>query len=214
MPNALLLISLASLPLFCWAQKAPPEESAYIGVKLSVQTELLPFYDYHDSQFGPALTLGAQLKPGLTLELSTAYNWQHYTYHDSYTTTTGLVVEDGNTHAHIFTIPVLVRAALTKSASRWHVDALAGPTLQFYVANHNYLQTTQGKVTRSENGTSVEHQFTLNLGPSVRYTLTPRVDLVVDALANLTVTGLPYTLVLHPRLSSHVLAGLHYHLKH
>lgn len=215
MPNALLLISLASLPLFGWAQKAPPEKSAYVGAKLSIQTGQ-PFNAYSYSRYGPALTLGAQLKPRLTLELSTAYNWRHDVYHGSYNTNVGLVEEDNDTHVHTFTIPVLVRAALTKSASRWHVDALAGPTLFVYVTKRDYVQTNQGKVTSTENGTYAEHQVSLTLGPSVRYTLTPQIELVVDALTNLNISGFPYTFVapLSSQLSSHVLVGLHYRFNH
>ncbi|WP_158022820.1 hypothetical protein [Hymenobacter coccineus] len=174
-----------------------------------------PFNSYSGSRFGPALTLGVQLKPGLALELSNAYTWRHDVYHGSYNTSSGAVVEDNDSRLHTFTIPVLVRIGLTKAANPWHVDALAGATVFVYVTNRHYLQTTQGKTTRSENGTSVEHQASLSFGPSVRYTLTPQVDLVVDALANLSISGLPYSLAgpLSGRLSSHILAGLHYRLK-
>ncbi|AWM33709.1 outer membrane beta-barrel protein [Hymenobacter nivis] len=214
MPKALLLIGLASVPLFCWAQETPQTKSAYVGAKLSMQTGQ-PFNAYSSSRFGPALTLGAQIKPRLALELSTAYMWRHDVYHGSYNTNVGLVMEDNDAYVHTFTLPVLVRATLTKSAGPWHVDALVGPTLLVYFTNRNYLQTTQGKTTRSETGSYAEHQVSLTFGPSVRYTLTPQVELVVDALANLNVSGFPYTLAapISSQLSSHVLAGLHYRLK-
>lgn len=159
-------------------------KGVYVGAKLSVQTGQ-PFNGYSGTRLGPALTIGARLGPSLALEVSSAYTQRPDVYQDSYTTTAGLVVEDNDTHLHTVVVPVLVRLALTKATGPWHVDALAGPTVFIYVTSRNYVQTVQGKVTKSEIGTYAEHQVSLSLGPSVRYTLTPRVKLVVDALANL-----------------------------
>ncbi|MGI4741470.1 MAG: outer membrane beta-barrel protein [Janthinobacterium lividum] len=214
MDKVVLLSGLVSLPLACWAQEARPAKSPYVGAKLSVQTGR-PFNEYFGTRFGPALTLGAHLKPRLALELNAAYNWQHSVYHGSYSTNVGLVVEDNDTYVHTLTMPLLLRATLTKSAGPWHVDAVFGPTLFIYFTHRNYQQTTQGQPTNSENTTYAEHQVSLTLGPSVRYTLTPQIDLVVDALANLNISGFPYTFVapVSSQLSSHVLAGVHYRFR-
>lgn len=211
MLKALLLISLASLPLLGRAQSTPPAVGFYAGAALSVQTGQ-PFNEYASTRLGPALTVGARLRSRLALQLSSAYNQQHGTYHGSYLAYGGLVVEDNDTHRYTFTLPLLLRATLNAPASRWHVDALAGPTLQVYFTHQDYLQTTQGQVTRSGTSNYVETQVSLTLGPGVRYALTPHLELAATALANLNVSGFPYTLLapISNQFDSHVLAGVQY----
>ncbi|NML64356.1 porin family protein [Hymenobacter sp. RP-2-7] len=211
MRSALLLAGWAGSPLLCWAQAAPRAVIPYVGASLSVQTSQ-PFNAYSSTRLGPAFTVGAELNPRLALQLGSAYVWRRDAYHGAYTTNVGLVVEDNDTRLHTFTVPILLRATLTRPAGRWHVDGLAGPTIYYYVTHRNYLQTTQGQITRSGTDSYVETQASLTLGPGVRYALTPRLELAANALAELYLSGFPYTLAapLSSQLSSHLLAGVQY----
>jgi hypothetical protein len=206
-----LLTGFLCLPLLGLAQATPAKVALYVGAKLSGQTGQ-PFNTNSNTRFGPALTIGAQFSPRLALQVSGAYTWRQDSYHDSFTANGQLVVNDYDTRLRTFTVPLLLRLTLTKPASRWHLDALAGPTLLFHFTQQAYWQTAQGQTTRSGTDSGVDTQAELSLGSSVRYSLTPRLEVVADALASLYVSGLPasFGAPLSSQLSSHVLAGLQF----
>lgn len=209
-----LLAGLAGWPLLCPAQTAPATAGLYVGAGVSWRTSL-PFTTYGTAVVGPALTAGTQLTPRLALQLSAGYGLKHATYADAYSTSGGLVTVASESYSHSLALPLLLRATLTNPASRWHLDALAGPSVVFLFAHETYAQTSQGQATQRDTDNSFHAGVSLLLGPGVRYTLTPKLELTANVLGSLAISTSYWQYNSAPvgsLFSSHVLAGLHYHL--
>jgi hypothetical protein len=206
MRKILLLSGLASFPLLSVAQTAPTR--FYLGAGVTVLSDR-PFRNYSSTQVGPALTAGLQFTPRWALQLSGAYTWQndrgsYDTYYSAGTPAT-LQYESRN---KLFTFPLLLRATLTDPARPLRVDALFGPTWLHGTARYTSSLTYLGQTVSNRADNYSDNSFSLALGPALRYTLTPRLELALDALVNIGLRDNGGTF--SDRLFSNVLAGVHY----
>lgn len=203
----LLLASLASLPLLSVAQTTPAR--FYVGVGASLLTEK-PFHNYASSEIGPALTAGMQFTPRLALQLSGTYTWRNRI--GSYPTYYGGSLPDATlnyeSRTKQFTFPLLLRATLTDPANPLRVDVLGGPMWLHSTGRYVSSTTYQGQAVQRESSRYSDNSFSFALGPALRYTLTPHVELALDILVNAGLNGYYYRF--NDRLFSNVLAGVHY----
>jgi hypothetical protein len=168
-----------------------------------------PFRNYAATQVGPALTAGWQFSPRWALQLRGAYTWQNE--HGSYDTYYGggtpgtFQYESRN---KLFTFPLLLRATLTDPARPLRVDALFGPTWLHGTARYASSLTYQGQPVQNRSDSYSANSFSLALGPALRYPLTPRLELTLEALVNIGLRDNGATL--RDRLFSNVLAGVQY----
>lgn len=184
--NFLLLASFASLPLLSAAQTTSISPKFYVGVGASVLTDVIfrpSSYSPDPALIGPAFTFGMQFSPRLGAQISASYAWR----------------TTGNPDADVFSyykvrsralsIPVLLRYSFLPATDRFHVDALGGVTLQRYNYSYDYLFAFPGTVgTPYANRISNESAYTQNyltLGPAVRYSLTPQLELSATPLVNM-----------------------------
>jgi hypothetical protein len=208
MRNLLLVAGLASLPLLSIAQTTETPHF-YVGVGAFLASSE-PFQDYYTTRVGPALTAGRQFTPRLALQLSGAYTWRNYGS-STVTSFAGSVptgTYDYKFHDKALTFPLLLRATLTNPTKRLRVDALGGPVLRINLSRFESSETYLGQTSfyRSERYSTSD--FLVALGPALRYTVTPQVELVFDALVSIGVDG--YYRNFNGRLSSNLLAGVHY----
>jgi hypothetical protein len=207
----LLGTSLACLPLVSLAQIAPASSQFYVGIGADLLTNV-PFNSASvpSHLVGPALSAGLQLNPRLALQLGVAYHWTS----DSYTTPTynsgtGIPGTDTNTNNYkYFTVPVLLRYTFIPSVERFHVDGLAGVSVLH--TRYHYAHTAAFPsipISYSEEITSHVTRASLTLGPSLRYTLSPGVELVANSLVSV---GLGDMYRFSDRLFLHVLVGAQY----
>ena len=208
MRNLLLAASLASLPLLSTAQTTEAPHF-YVGAGAFLAASD-PFQDYSTTRVGPALTAGRQFTPRLALQLSGAYTWRDYGS-STVTSFAGSVptgTYDYKFHDKALTFPLLLRATLTNPAKRLRVDALGGPVLRVNLSRFESSETYLGQTSSYRTERYTTSDFLVTLGPALRYTVTPQVALVVDALVSIGVNG--YFRNFNGRLSSNVLAGVHY----
>jgi opacity protein-like surface antigen len=210
----LLLSTLVSLPLLSTAQTTATSFAShfYVGAGVTVHSSK-PFHDYgySSTQVGPVLTAGLRFTPRLALQLSGAYTWLNTREsHDSFFSDSGVAqgTFDLDSRGKLLTLPLLLRATFTDLAKRLRVDALGGPMLLYSRTNVKFSTTYQGQATPTTSDTYVDTSFSFALGPGLRYTLTPRVDLALDALVNMSINGTYRTF--NDRLFSNVRAGVHY----
>jgi hypothetical protein len=207
MRKTLLLSGLASLPLFGAAQTTPTR--FYVGAGVSVLSDR-PFHNYSTTQVGPALTAGMQFTPRLALQVSGACRWSSSSgsYQTYYTGTTPTATFIYETRTKLFTFPLLLRATLTEPAKPLRVDALFGPMWLHSTARSTSSITSQGQTFPNNSNSYSDNAFSLALGPALRYTLTPRLELALDALVNISLRDNYGSF--DDRLFSNVLAGVHY----
>ena len=195
------------LPLASQAQTAP---RFYVGAGANLFTNV-PFLARGTAPklFGPSLTAGLQLNPHLALQAGVAYFWQNEYRSQSYNDPNQLtpVVDQIDYHAKYFTIPVLLRYTFVPDAERFHVDALAGVTLTHSsYRNSSSSNSLSNPYSYEYNGSDTRASVTL--GPAVRYTLVPNVELTANALVSASVGDTYYRF--SDRLFLNVLVGAHY----
>jgi hypothetical protein len=206
MRKFLLLSGLASLPLLGAAQTTPTR--FYVGAGVTVLSSR-PFRNYSSTQTGPALTAGMQFTPRLALQLSGGYTWHNASSsYDTYYSGSSTATFNYESRGKQFTFPLLLRATLTTPAKPLRVDALFGPMWLYGTARTTSSVTYQGQTTQNTSDRYSDNAFSFALGPALRYTLTPRLELALDALVNI---GLGEDRGdFDDRLFSNVLAGVHY----
>jgi hypothetical protein len=202
------------LPLAGYAQTAP---RFYVGVGANLLTNL-PFlsggaapWSEGTRLYGPALTAGLQLNPRLALQAGVAYSWHNSSYYQIYNELNQPtpVVQQGTLHAKYFTIPVLLRYTFAPAAERFHVDALAGLTLATSSFRNSASSTSLTSPYSYEyNGVTTKANVTL--GPAVRYTLVPNVELTANALVSARLGDPSYYRRFNDRLFLNVLVGAQY----
>jgi hypothetical protein len=185
MSKQLLIASLACFPLIGVAQTDPTPRHFYIGVGANLLTNV-PFNSAGVPRLvGPALTAGVQVGPRWALQAGMAYHWTG----DSYTTPSYYYGNGGvvggrtiTTRYQYFTAPVLLRYTLTSMAERFHMDGLAGITLlrSFY----HYSNELDGYSFPGGQIDNTATKASFTLGPAVRYTLTPHVELTANGLVS------------------------------
>jgi hypothetical protein len=207
------------LPLASHAQTTP---RFYVGVGANLLTNV-PFLSEGDGPrvsggattrlYGPALTAGLQLNPHLALQAGVAYFWKNSSYYQvsSNSNQPTPIVSQSDFRVKYFTIPVLLRYTFTPAAERFHVDALAGMTLVHSSyrnsASSNFYTTPYAY---EYNGSTTKANVTL--GPAVRYTLVPNVELTANALVSATLGDTYYRF--NDRLFLNVLVGAQYSFGH
>jgi hypothetical protein len=201
-----------SLPIASHAQTAP---RFYVGLGANLLTNV-PFLSGGAAPtsegtrlYGPALTAGLQLNPRLALQAGVAYTWQNSSYYQVYNELNQPtpVVQQGALHAKYFTIPVLLRYTFAPAAERFHVDALAGLTLATS-SYRNSASSTSVTSPYSYEYNGVTTKANVTLGPAVRYTLVPNVELTANALVSARLGDAYYHF--SDRLFLNVLVGAQY----
>lgn len=199
---------LASIiPLASQAQSAM---RFYVGAGASLLTNV-PFLSGGAAPrlYGPALTAGLQLNPQLALQVGVAYFWRNDSRSQSYNDPNQVppVVYQIDYHTKYFTIPVLLRYTFAPATERFHVDALAGVTLAHSsYRNKSSSNSLSSPYSDEYNGSDTSANVTL--GPAVRYTLNPNVELTANALVSSAVGGTYYRF--GDRLFLNVLVGAQY----
>jgi hypothetical protein len=206
----LLMTSLVGLPLLSFAQTTPNSARFYVGVGANLLTDV-PFNSTGAPKLvGPSLTAGIQLTPQLALQVSPAYQGETDSYTSpAYDYRTGMLVGTTTTtvRSKYLTVPLLLRYTFTEAATPFQFDGLAGITVLH--GSYHYTTSdpnTSGYYTNDFSSSSTKACFTL--GPAVRYTLSPQVELTANALVS-AVLGDRYN-SFSDRLFLNALVGVHY----
>jgi hypothetical protein len=164
--------------------------------------------------FGPSVTAGWQFIPSLALQASVTYQWKTENYASSYTYTSPngeLLPTTFYSSEHkikCLTIPVLLRYTFAPSAERLHFDALGGVTLTHATLHSTFLSSGPNS-TEPDYYTSNETRANLTLGPAVRYTISPNIELTANGLVSAILNAGHYS-QFSDRLFLNVLVGAHY----
>jgi hypothetical protein len=204
-----LLAGLVGLPLLSFAQAGPASSRFYVGVGANLLTDV-PFNSTSvPNLVGPSLTAGMQLAPRLAVQVSAAYHWQHDTYtYPYYSSGTGTPINTVSTDYHYkyITVPVLLRYTFTEPAASFHFDGLAGITVLHGAFKYTSSGSYPGTFPENYSSSSTKANFTL--GPAVRYTLSPQVELTANGLVSAVLGDTYYRF--SDRLFLNVLVGAHY----
>gem|GEM_PF-1523441 len=181
--NFFLLAGLASLPVLSSAQTTPTSSKFYVGVGASVLTDIIfrpSSYSPLPALVGPSLTFGRQFSPRLGAQIGASYAWR----------TTGIPFEGVYSYYkvrnRVLSIPLLLRYSFLPATDRFHVDALGGVTLQRAKSSYDFSFSTTGTpYPYGISGESVSTKYYLTLGPAVRYSLTPQLELSATPLVNM-----------------------------
>ena len=201
------------LPLLGFAQTGPSSSRFYVGVGANLITDA-PFNSAGTPHLvGPSLTAGLQLTPRLAVQVSGAYHWQENSYTTSsyYNAGGGLVIAGAtNTNRYkYFTVPVLLRYTFTEPAARFHFDGLAGITVLHGAFHYTSTDASGGGYTYYPSDYySSSTSAAVTLGPAVRYTLSPKVELTANGLVSAIIGDNYYRF--SDRLFLNVLIGAHY----
>lgn len=184
--RTLLTASLLSglLPLAGHAQTAPATSRFYVGVGANLLTNV-PFKDNGTvpKLAGPALTAGLQLTPHLAVQAGLSYHTQKDSFYYTYTTSTGPAISQGSTRYNYFLVPVLLRYSITAPTARVHFDALGGSTLMRATVNGSYSDSGSPLYDNQDYHDANTKAF-LTVGPALRYTVSPRVELTANGLVS------------------------------
>ncbi len=204
--NFFLLASFAGLPLLSAAQTTPASSKFYVGVGTSVLTDIVfrpSAYSPTPALVGPSLTLGWQFTPRLGAQVGASYAWRTIgtgdpTFYSVY-----------QVRYRVFTAPLLLRYSFRPTTSRFHVDAFGGVTLQRSVVSYDYRFAFSGTpYPDGIAGQSTSTRANLTLGPAVRYSLTPQLELAATPLVNMSL-GENYS-TFRTRLFWNALVGVNY----
>jgi hypothetical protein len=178
------LLLAASLPLVVHAQTTAPH--FYIGAGANLLSDI-PYNSAGISHLaGPSLTAGLQLTPHVAVQAGASYQWQKETYSEvAYYSAPGNVTTYTSEHRFkYFFIPVLLRYTFAPSAARFHVDALGGVTLLATTRRDSY-ETSPATTPQPNVYKRSSFDASLTLGPAVRYTLSPQIELTASSVASL-----------------------------
>lgn len=185
-----------------------PDETAavaprlYAGVGLS--KGIYQSYDtYFKPRFSPALTAGIRLRPRLAVELSVTYSQKqetnHYrsssTFYDASTQQSIYAQVTTHNRERLVIVPILLRASLTKAPTRpVHFDLLTGVTVARIgiLTKFSAVNNSQYVVYEYESDSPTLETY-LSLGAGLRYTVSPHLEVVGDALLQRALThAYPY----------------------
>jgi hypothetical protein len=178
------LLLAASLPLVGHAQTT--SSRFYVGAGANILSDV-PFNSAGVSHLaGPSLTAGLQLTPHVALQAGVSYQWQKETYSEiAYYSAPGNVTTYMSEHRYkYFFIPVLLRYTFTPSAARFHLDALGGVTLLVTTQRDSY-ETSPATIPQPNVYKSSSFDASLTLGPAIRYSLSPQVELTASSAASM-----------------------------
>jgi hypothetical protein len=212
MPKKLLLLAALGLPQLSFAQTGPASSRFYVGVGANLLTDVPANSVGVPNLVGPSLTAGMQLAPQLALQISASYHWKH----DSRTfpgyssgSTPSYVMSD--LRSKYLIVPVLLRYTFTEPAERFHFDGLAGLTILHGSSSQKY--TSSGSFSSYYPYYPDDYSYSstracLTLGPAVRYSVTPNIELTANGLVSATLGNSYYRF--SDRLFLNVLVGAHY----
>ncbi len=198
------------LPLASHAQTTPASSRYYVGLGANLLTD--SFFKTRESGptlIGPALTAGLQLTPRLAVQAGLTYQWKVNSYYAEYTTPRP-AISTATTRINYFTLPVLLRYSLTLPAKRFHLDALGGATVS-HKASHGSYYTTANTDPVYEEYSGSSTSFSLTLGPAVRYSILPNLDLTASGLMSIKRESFIY---FNERLFLNVGVGANYTFGH
>jgi len=179
------LLLAAILPVVSHAQTTAPHVYAGASANLLSNT---PFTSAGvPLRLGPALTAGYQFTPNVALQVGASYQWQNEAFSEIYLATapggpTTAITNRNEYHYKYLLVPVLLRYTFTPFAERFHVDALGGTTLLYSALRRTY-DSTPATAPPAEYK-SATFRASLTLGPALRYTVAPRVELTASSLVN------------------------------
>ena len=193
--RSLLLAGCLGLPLVGIAQTTP---RYYAGLSASVLTDS-PFNNYNAANlYGAALTGGVQLSAHWALQTGVGISRRSdsRTY-PGYTAIGGgspTSTNYSNYRYTVLSVPVLVRCTFTRPATRFHVDGLAGFTLLHYLTHQEFSTTyTTGQSPEYHESNFTDNDLAFTLGPAVRYTFTPQLELVAHGFTNVILSNRYYS---------------------
>jgi hypothetical protein len=158
-------------------------------------------YNYSKNTFELPVqaTLGYQLRPRLAVQLGLIYSGRksadasEYEYNDANANTIRYRSNSQTTSRH-YTASLQARYTLTRKPDhRFQVDVVGGLSYdhQYYrgIGNQEYTNTSQGTtVVTNNDGTFPYNESFINIGPSLRYRVGQRLEVVYDLLLNQTLT--------------------------
>jgi hypothetical protein len=191
---------VGSLALTGHAQTTP---RYYVGAGATLSTKA-PFGSGNQpTLFGPALTAGLQLTPHVALQTGVSYQWKrefysefspNSDYHSDY-------------HLKYLWVPILLRYTFAPSAERFHFDVLGGAMLLRASIKGSYGVFPASPGSDGDYNTATT-KANLTLGPAVRYTVSPHLELSANGLVNVGLGDTYYSF--SNRLFSNVSAGIQY----
>jgi hypothetical protein len=133
-----------------------------------------------------------QLTPRLAVQTGLSYHWQKEFFgsyeFSSYPGGTGSGTVDITQHASYFIVPALLRFTATAPAARTHFDIVGGATIVHARGSVTY-ETTSGPVDPAlRDRSSSNTRLNVTLGPAVRATLSPHLELTATGLLSAVVT--------------------------
>lgn len=203
-----LLLSAALLaPLASQGQSSPPAlPSHYFGLGLNGGY----YYDTNEDEllaggrvYRPSVIAGIPLLPRFGLQLSATTYKQHSSYlttdlnYTLYGQAPDTSYSSGDTRSRIVLLPMLLRYTLTALPQRVQVDGLLGPTL-FITRNRSTYAHYDSMMVETQRFKNASFSFnsSLTLGLSLRYAVTPHLELAGEARLNATYMG--YSTRLNP----------------
>jgi len=179
----------AASPLASLAQTPTATPRFYAGLGASLLTDA-PFVGSGSSTIlGPALVAGVRLSPRWAVQAGAALAWRNQTYSTTYSPPSGPspILQTYDLHTATLTVPVLARFTFAPAPKRFHVEALGGLTVLRAASRYLYTATppaATGQPPYQETRRSNVITGNISLGPGVRYTLAPHVELTGHALVN------------------------------
>jgi hypothetical protein len=180
--KTLLCAGIVLLPAASFAQSTP----LYIGASLNAST-FSPFRSYSSNLYGPALTIGYQLSPRWAIQ--SGASWGQRTDRPSNVSrpdilTTPTIFKEVNFDLRYtrLTIPVLARFTLTDPTKPLQVDALFGPSWIYTTDRNTTTFVLKAGGSDSQTSTSSENSFSAGLGPSIRYAVSPHLQLTANSM--------------------------------
>ncbi|MGI4833128.1 MAG: hypothetical protein ACRYFK_06660 [Janthinobacterium lividum] len=173
----------------------PPRVFVGLGASAGIYRSYNEFFKSGPS---PELAVGLRLTPRLALEMSTSYARhaevnEYVSEPTFYDQTTGTDI-----HAHVRTetarriigVPILLRFSPARSpATRWHFDLLAGVTVARIDAKNNFAARNDAQVIFYSFGSDTQTiENYLDGGISLRYSAGARLELLLNALGQLSIT--------------------------
>ncbi|RZK28295.1 MAG: hypothetical protein EOO63_11580 [Hymenobacter sp.] len=208
-----LACSLAGLPLASLAQTAPLAATPHFYVGLGVSAlSYAPASSYSSLRhFGPSLTLGTQFTPRWALQVGATYSKRRDAASQSYAPSAGQLLTGYayDNRLTTFTLPLLARYTLDSRSAHFHGDVLGGVTLLHTDLHATSSSTAAGQSPYLSDERLSVTRASLSLGLAARYSLLPRLDLLADGLANVTVTNSFYSF--SDRFFFNLLVGARYH---
>jgi hypothetical protein len=190
--RSLLTISLLGclLPLASRAQTTSESPRYYVGLSGN-QLSNIPFNENGPVPriIGPALTAGLQLTPRLAVQTGLSYHWDKMTYpaYQFIPTPGSASTVTATARTKYFVVPALLRYTATALAARTHFDIVGGATLVHATASLTY-EGNGGTIDPAlRNNSFSDTRFNLTLGPAVRATLSPRLELTAAGLVSAAV---------------------------